>query len=115
MAAYWPFNTEEDLDARIRKAVDELKAFVNGDGAHQDGTRSISSTMSIRLSGEKTVSLVNSIRELVSLIAQADGESQLTMSVIPVDFLTIGSGKPFDYVKITVSDAGRMKIQTCSL
>ena len=113
--AFWPLNTESDLDAKLRKCIDEYKELVNGQGIHTDGIRSIDSTLSLRFAREDAKEFIDKIRELTSLINQADGESKLTLWMVPEDFLIVGSEKPFDYVNITVSEAGRMKIRACSL
>ena len=115
MNAYWPLNTESDLDTKIHKCIDEYKELVNGQGIHTDGIRSIDSTLSLRFAREDAKEFIDKIRELTSLINQADGESKLTLWMVPEDFLIVGSEKPFDYVNITVSEAGRMKIRACSL
>lgn len=115
MNAYWPLNTEHDLDTKIRKCIDEYKELVNTQGQHTDGIRSIDSTLSLHCSGEDATKLINKIKELTSLINQTDGELKLTLWMVPEDFLVVGSEKPFDYVKVTVSEAGRTKVRACTL
>ena len=113
--AFWPLNTESDLDAKLRKCIDEYKELVNGQGIHTDGIRSIDSTRSLRFAREDAKEFIDKIRELTSLINQADGESKITLWMVPEDFLIVGSEKPFNYVSVTVSEAGRMRIRACTL
>ena len=59
MNAYWPLNTEPDLDTKIRKCIDEYKELVNSQGQHTYGIRSIDSTLSLHCSGEEATKLPN--------------------------------------------------------
>jgi hypothetical protein len=71
---------------------------------HTDGIRSIDSTLSLRFAREDAKEFIDKIRELTSLINQADGESKPTLWMVPEDFLIVGSEKPFDYPGILSQD-----------
>lgn len=115
MNAYWPLNTESDLDTKIRKCIDEYKELVKNQGKHTDGIRSIDSTLSLHFTREDAIKYINKIRELTSLITQADGELTLTLWMVPEDFFVVGSEKPFEYINVNISESGRMIIRACTL
>lgn len=112
---YWPLGTEQDLDTKIRKCIDDYKQIVNDKASHKNGIRSMNSVVSLHFSKEEMIELINKIRVLTSLITQSCGEVKLSAWMIPNDFLIMGSENTFDYVSITVSEGGTMRIRTCSL
>lgn len=86
LQAYWPLNTDKDLDAGIRKLIESCKRIIGNQGNYKEGPRSINAATSLHLSCEQMIALIDVINELSDLITQADGENKLTAWMIPDDF-----------------------------
>lgn len=104
----WPLATDEPLQVQIRSLLAQLPFGVD----EENNCRTVLCDETLHLSPDQAIAMVDTLRELNTLIKQTEGEMQLDCTLYPAGTLETTKERPLDFVDISTGKSGRVSLKT---
>lgn len=104
----WQLAADEPMQVQIRSLLAQLPFGVD----EENNCRTVLCDETLHLTADQAISMVDTLRELNTLIKQTEGEMQLDCTLYPAGTLETPKERPLDFVDISTGKSGRVSLKT---